>query len=189
MTKHRAFYALWMVAIAAVLLLAVTGCNSGDETLPPEDGGERNPQIEGDTVEVQLYFAEAKAVNSGDPGEYGFVAPVSRTVAAGEDLLTAALAELIRGPQPDDGELFSTLPVTSKILDVQADGDVVLIDFSHELLADSPGGTLGGMVFMQSIILTATQFPGVEKVMVLVEGDPWCDGHVIWEEPLGPEDL
>lgn len=189
MVKHKVSNRLWMIAVVVALLFAVTGCNSGEDVLPLENGEKKDPQAEGETVEVLLYFAEAKAVNSGEPGAYGFVAPVSRTVAAGEDLLMAALAELIRGPQPEDGNFFSTLPGTSKILGVQVDGDVVRIDFSHELLADSPGGTLGGTVFMQSIVLTATQFPGVEKVMVLVEGDPWSDGHTIWEEPLGPEDL
>ncbi len=189
MAKHKVLCAMWIIAFMAVLLLAVSGCNSGEEVFPPENGDIVDPQAQGESVEILLYFADVKAVNSGEPGEYGFVAPVSRKVAAGEDLLMAALAELIRGPQVEDGDFFSTLPGTSKVLGVQIDEEVVMIDFSFELLSDSPGGTLWGTVFMQSIILTATQFPGVEKVMVLVEGDPWCDGHIIWEEPLGPEDL
>jgi hypothetical protein len=42
---------------------------------------------------------------------------------------------------------------------------------------------------MQSLVFTLTQFPGIEKVLVLVEGEPWSDGHFIWEEPLGPADM
>jgi spore germination protein GerM len=187
MLKHKVLPRLWALVIVALLLFALTGCNSDGEMLSPEDEEEADPTEE--TVQVLLFFAEARAVNSGEPGAYGFVAPVVRAVAAGEDLLMAALGELIRGPLPDDGDLFTTLPATSKILGLQIDGEVVIIDFSHELLSDSPGGTLGGTVFMQSIVLTATQFPGVAKVMVLVEGDPWCDGHMIWEVPLGPDDL
>jgi germination protein M len=188
--KHRVSAGLWVIVILTVLLLAVIGCNTGEDVLPPGNGEDKdNPQVDGETVQVALYFAEAKAVNSGEPGEYGFVAPVFRSVAAGEDLLMAALAELIRGPKPEDGNFFSTVPVTTKILGVQVDGEVVYIDFSHELLSDSPGGTLGGTVFMQSIVFTVTQLPGVEKVAVLVEGDPWCDGHSFWDEPLGPADV
>lgn len=176
---------LYICLLIVLLLPAFCGCRSEENHLLPDE--HVNPQEE--TVELLLFFADAKAVNSGKQGEYGFVAPVVRHVAAGEDLVATALAELLRGPQPGEGDFFSTVPSTAQVLDIQVEGEVARIDFSHELLADSPGGTLGGTVFMQSIVFTLTQFPGVEKIAVLVEGDPWCDGHMIWEEPLGPEDL
>jgi len=175
---------LLLALLVAATLLAAGGCDSGAGKRAPD--GLEPP---GETRVVLLFFADAKAVNSGKQGEYGFVAPVAREVAAGEDPVEAALAELIRGPRPEEGHFFGTVPSTAQILELQVDGAVVYIDFSHELLSDSPGGTLSGTVFMQSMIFTMTQFPGIEKVAVLVEGDPWCDGHFIWEEPLGPEDL
>ncbi len=175
---------LMLLAVLAATLLAAGGCDAGAEKRDP---GGMEPQ--GETRALLLFFAEAKAINSGKQGEYGFVAPVVREVAAGEDPVEAALAELIRGPLPEEGNFFATVPSTARVLAVQVDGPVVYIDFSHALLSDSPGGTLSGMVFMQSIVFTMTQFPEIEKVAVLVEGDPWCDGHMIWEEPLGPEDI
>ncbi|MBS3943135.1 MAG: GerMN domain-containing protein [Dethiobacter sp.] len=180
---------LWLWTLLLALLITVAaGCRPDEAVLPPDDdNNEETPEER--TMEFALFFGEAEAIHSGKAGEYGFVAPVTRSAPANEDPLAAALAELIKGPRPEDGDFFSTLPPTAKVLSAQLEDRTARIDFSRELISDSPGGTLGGTVFMQSLVFTLTQFPGIEKVLVLVEGEPWSDGHFIWEEPLGPADM
>ncbi len=103
--------------------------------------------------------------------------------------LREAMAELIRGPGPEDGGAGPVMPATTRILDIAVEDGMARIDLSREVLTDSAGGTLGGAVFMDAVILTATQFTPVDRVQVLVEGEPWCDGHFLWEEPLGRTDI
>lgn len=189
MRQKIRFPRLWARFMLFAALVAFTaGCSPGNSSIPPENDPNGNVPEE-KAVQFLLFFAEAEAIHSGKAGEYGFVAPVSRSAPADEDPLAAALAELIKGPRPEDGDFFSTLPPTAKVLSAQVEDRTARIDFSRELINDSPGGTLGGTVFMQSLVFTLTQFPGIEKVLVMVEGEPWSDGHFIWEEPLGPADM
>jgi len=184
--KKKKFW-LWS-ALLTLLLFILAGCGPDEAVLPPEEGNQQEtPQEE--TVELQIFFADEISVQSGEAGTFGFVAPVTREVTVEGSQLEAALSELIKGPRPEEEEYFSVMPSTAKVLSVQVDQAVARVDFSRELLTDAVGGTLGGTVFMQAIVLTLTQFPGVEQVAVLVEGEPWSDGHFIWEQPLGPKEL
>ena len=178
------------VGIALLLIMVVAGGCGAPEALPEEP-----PNSYEIMAAVELYFAGAAAVNSGTGTETEteteelYVLPVKRELAGGGDLLRRTLEELIKGPRPEDGDYFSTIPVTAQITGLELSDGVAVIDFSAEVVSDSPGGSLAGIVFQQSLVLTATQFPEVEKIVVLVEGDPWTDGHFLWEEPLGPDDF
>ncbi len=143
------------------------------------------------TVRVTLYFSDTAAVETGTTGATGFVKPVMRVFPHTTAVLRLALEELIRGPLPGEGNLGRTLPAETKILSLKIKDGVALIDFSAELLtsSDSPAGSLGGSVFSQSIVYTATQFPSVEAVLVTVKGEPYSDGHIIWDEPVNRDDL
>lgn len=177
-----------MTALMVVLLFGLIfagGCRSGGVTPDERQENETN----GDLVEVVLFFADAAVVDSGTAADGLYVAPLTRELPGGERLILRTLEELKRGPLPGDGTFYGTLPVTAQILSFDLSDGVAVFDFSAELLSDSPGGSLSGIIFMQSMVFTATQFPEVEKVVVLVEGDPWSDGHFLWDEPLGRDDL
>jgi len=175
------------VTILLLFMLLPGGCGA-PEALPEEPSNSYELM-----ASVELYFAGATAVNSGigteTETEELYVVPVKRELAGGGDLLRRTLEELIKGPQPEDGDYFSTIPVTAKIIDLELSDGIAVINFSPELVSDSPGGSLAGIILQQSLVLTATQFPEVEKIVVLVEGDPWTDGHLLWDKPLGPDEL
>ncbi len=82
-----------------------------------------------------------------------------------------------------------TVPEKTRLLDVKVENEVALIDFSSELVTETPGGTLGSTVLIQSLVYTATQFPTVKRVLVKVTGETYSDGHFIWEYPIGREDF
>lgn len=177
-------------------LLAPAGCAGGNGAANPAAGENNaapgNDPAPGDRARVQIYLAGLDAATTGvrNPAT-GYTIAVTRSIPAGDtiEVLQKAMLELIRGPGPEDNDAGPAMPDTTRILNVFVRDGIARIDLSRETLVDSTGGTLGGTIFMEAVVLTATQFSSIDRVQVLVEGEPWCDGHFFWEEPLGREDI
>ncbi len=107
---------------------------------------------------VQLYF----------PSQTGrLLVPVTRTVFSNADLSTAVL-ELAKGPKDDSG-LERALPETCGVKNVSMKDGVVTINFSQEF-KEVMDMSDGGDQAIRAILFTCSQFPGVKKVEVQVEG-------------------
>lgn len=107
---------------------------------------------------VQLYF----------PGETGsLIVPVTRMVYGKDDIHTAML-EMCKGPSADS-PLESALPPGCGLIGVKMNGATAVVNFTREFmnLAEQSDG---GRQALKALVLTATQFPGVEKVEIQVEG-------------------
>ncbi len=161
-----------VVLLAAIALAGCSFINSGEKE-----------------TEITLFFADKTLIETGQLGEYGYVVPVKRVIPAAEDILNATIEELVKGPLPEDDNVDSVMPESTVVLGVEISDGVAVINFNRDIIEKSPGGILGGSIMVQSLVYTATQFSDVDKVMVLVEGEPWSDGHSIWEHPLGREDF
>ena len=96
--------------------------------------------------------------------------PVTRTVFSPHDVSTAIL-ELAKGPHADSG-LEAPLPGSCGVKSVSVRNGVVTIDFSREFAAVSQQSD-GGQQALQAVLYTASQFPGVKQVSILVDGKPW----------------
>ncbi|HOL16467.1 MAG TPA: GerMN domain-containing protein [Bacillota bacterium] len=160
---------------------------------PPQTGqssGQGGTEAPG-TLKLTLYFSDLEAIETGATGQTGYVKAVTRELPYTWAVLRLALQELIKGPQPGEGALGRTLPAETRILGLTIDQGVAVINFSSDLLtaAGSPGGSLGGTVFRESIVYTATQFSTVDAVLVQVDGEPYSDGHYFWDKPVGRYDL
>lgn len=189
--KKRLLILFCLAIVSTLVFISAGGYFRGEEESNQEnDGAAKNLPLTKE-VEVFLFFADPVLIGTGELGEFGYVMPIARTltVEEGEDIITRALEALSAGPQVEDGDYYATIPATAEMIAVTKDGSTLTINFSQNVLADSPGGTLWGSTFVQSIVFTATQFPEVRQVMVLVEGELWDDGHSVWEKPLGQEDL
>lgn len=159
------------MAVMIIFILLTAGCDWEEDR-------------DSETVEVQIFFGCPEAIESGEPGVYGMVTPVSREITHTGDILRATLEELIKGPHADE-DLYPVVPSTVNILSINVEEKIAVIDLCQEMFGDEwTGGTLGGTVFVQAFIKTAAQFPEVSKVQVLVEGEYWDDGHIIWDEAL-----
>ena len=108
--------------------------------------------------QVQIYFPSASG---------RMLVPVTRTVFSPADLPTAIL-ELAKGPKSDSG-LECPLPGDCGIRSVSVKNGVATIDFTKEFARIAENSD-GGHQAMQAIVFTASQFPGVKQVSVLVEG-------------------
>lgn len=189
--RRASLFSLCLATFLVLLSLSATGCLRGNTVPGPMEKDPVEKLSSPNEVEVLLFFADPALIESGEAGEFGYVLPVTRslTVGEGEDVVVRTLEALVAGPLVEDGDFYATVPAAAEMIAVTREGTALTINFSREVLTNSPGGTLWGSVFVQSIVFTATQFPEVERVIVLVEGELWDDGHSIWEKPLGPQDL
>jgi len=127
-------------------------------------------------VTVTLYFADEQAQ---------YLVPEERLVAKGEETMEVlAVRELLKGPQ--DPDLSATFPLGVRLRTVEVVDGVAHVDFSHELLTNHPGGSTGEIMTINSLVYTLTDLPGINKVLILVEGlrVETLSGHILITEPL-----
>ncbi len=142
-----------------------------------------------DAQSLTLYFGEDEAIMTGVQGQYGFVSPIKRELEWSTVPLISVMEELIKGPlpgepSPDQISLSPSIPDNISIISITCpslEERVVTIN----LKGPAPAGTLGGSVFVQSIVYSFTEFPLVDRVLVLSEGETWDDGHSTWSDPIG----
>ena len=114
-----------------------------------------------DSGEVQMYF----------PAQDGrLLVPVSRAVNAQSDVATAVF-EFLRGPKEDSG-LETPLDSDVQLLGVEVSGGVVTINFSREFTRIAEKSD-GGVQAMRALMMTCTRYPGIKKVKILVDGEPY----------------
>lgn len=106
---------------------------------------------------VLLYFPSASG---------RMLVPVTRTVFSDADLTTAML-ELAKGPRSDSG-LEAPLPKECGLLGVTMKNGVVTVNFTKEFLTAMESDA--GKQTLRAVLFTASQFPGVKKVKIAVEG-------------------
>ena len=127
---------------------------SADETMSVADG-----------KRVTLYF----------PSEVGtVVVPVTRLVYSKPDINTAVV-ELAKGPS-ELGSLEEVLPAGCGLIDVTVENGVAKLNFTKEF-ADLALNSDGGRMAMKALVLTCTQFDGVESVEIYVEGERFDPGE------------
>ncbi len=109
--------------------------------------------------QIQLYF----------PSQTGrMLIPVTRTVFSTADLTTAML-ELAKGPRDDSG-LTRPIPPECGLNSVTMKDGVVTVNFTKEFM-DVSQQSDGGKQALRAILFTCSQFPGVKKVEVQVNGE------------------
>ena len=129
------------------------------------------------TAKVNLYFGNA----SGDK-ILRESRPVVATVETG--LQAAALAELLRGPKT--AGLHALLSKEARVLSVTVRDRIAYADFSRELVTKFGGGSMTEALAIASIADTLTDFAGVRRVQILIEGRPveTLGGHMDISQPL-----
>ncbi|HHW70732.1 MAG TPA: GerMN domain-containing protein [Clostridiales bacterium] len=101
--------------------------------------------------------------------QYSYLVPITRIIAHDSPTLEKAIEELIKGPKPESGLDFD-IPLGTKLLGVQIEDGIASINFSSEFKNLSSYSNNEEIV-IRAICMTAKQFPTVEKVNILVEGE------------------
>ncbi|MFO8060070.1 MAG: GerMN domain-containing protein [Bacillota bacterium] len=110
--------------------------------------------------------------------------PVLRTAGETADLKQVALAELIAGPDPE-GPLSPILPPETELLSLEVSDGLATVDFTSHI-RQYAAGSAGESLVIAGIVNTLTEFPDVDRVQILVEGESGVSlgGHFTLEEPL-----
>ena len=117
-----------------------------------------------DAEPVTLYF----------PGDAGNVlVPVTRMVYSEPDINTAVV-ELCKGPSAAS-PLESVLPAGCGVIDVSVEDGVAKINFTGEFIELAENSD-GGRLALKALVLTCTQFEGIEGVEIYVDGEPYDPG-------------
>ena len=160
---------------------ALTCFSTVEEVTLEFDGQKRSKLTYGTDVSGVVYRRQPEPGKRGDLlrgcGAGAAVLPVADGTAAGardarrvqrRDPTTAVL-ELAKGPQDDSG-LERALPENCGVKSVTMKDGVVTVNFSKEF-KQAMESSDGGQQAVRAILFTCSQFPGVKKVEVQVEGE------------------
>jgi len=111
--------------------------------------------------EVQMYFPSQ---------DERLLVPVSRTVYSENDVATAVF-EFLRGPKEDSG-LERPLHEDVQLLGVSVKNGIVTINFTRDFTRIAERSD-GGVQAMRALMMTCTRYPGIKKVKILVDGEPY----------------
>lgn len=100
------------------------------------------------------------------------IAVSHRTVAATARIATAAMQELLSGPDASDvaAGLSTTVPSTTRLLGVNIANGTATVDLSSDF--ESGGGSLSMTGRLAQVTYTLTQFPTVSGVLFELDGQP-----------------
>jgi germination protein M len=127
--------------------------------------------------EVTVYYAISTPTES-------HLVPVKRRAPAGVDPMRGALELLVNGPLPDSG-LERTIPQGTEVRGLEVQGDLAIADFSKEIAVNFVGGSWNEALLIGSIVNTLTEFPGVMRCQILIEGEnrESIGGHIGIDTP------
>ncbi|MBR1820302.1 MAG: GerMN domain-containing protein, partial [Clostridia bacterium] len=128
-----------------------------------------------ETAEPTISLVSAEPVTLYFPADSGAViVPVTRMVHAGADINTAVL-ELAKGPSNEE-MLESVVPAGCGLIGVEVEGGVARLNFTGEfvnLVQNSDGGRMA----LKALVLTCTQFEGIDSVEIYVDGKKYDAGQ------------
>jgi len=118
--------------------------------------------------------ADPNALTIYFPGESAsVVVPVTRMVYSEADIDTAVL-EMTKGPMSD--ALTEAIPEGCGLIGVEVENGVAKLDFTGEFM-QIVNNIDGGRLALKALVVTCTQFEGVERVEIYVEGERWDTGE------------
>jgi len=183
---------LGMAILAVVFIPLWSGCwpdkDTGASNLPG-NSGKKNTESKGsgeapgsdglsdraEQTAIILYFSNSD----------GYLVAEKRTVTKVEGIARLALQELIKGPAPGS-QLRPTIPQGTILRDIGIKNGLATVDFSKEIRLNHGGGSCGELLTVYSIINTLTQFPAVQQVQILLDGqkEETLMGHIDLTRPM-----
>ncbi len=132
------------------------------------------PLSEKEQITFKLYFSDASA-------EY--LVAEERKIDKDKDTPQEMILQLIRGPK---GDLYSTIPPQTELKALYLSDGVAYVDFNQNFIKNQIGGSAEELLSIYSIVNTLTEFPDIDKVQILVEGEEISTvaGHIDTSSPL-----
>jgi spore germination protein GerM len=130
------------------------------EVEPDQTDAQAEADEPADTQTVRVYFAR---------GEY--LGVVTRTVPETPAIARAAIEELLGGPDTtEQGWGFATaIPEGTELLGLTIEDGTARVDLSGDF--ESGGGLLSVTMRLAQVVYTLTQFPTVDRVVLMMDGE------------------
>lgn len=157
---------------------------SDREENPPETPEEDR---QNKTATARLFF-----IRVSDEGNISMKS-VLRSVPASASPLTTSIRALLEGPRPNElsNDVLSLIPEKSELIGARIENGIAFLDFNEQFRFNALG-IEGYESQVEQIVYTATEFPTVQKVQFLIEGQriEYLGGEGFWVGgPLGREDF
>lgn len=164
-------------------------------TAQPAGDGARAPLVAASVpADGDTYLAYFLAESDGGLALRAVPTPLPERAAGPVERIGLAV-EALASPPSAAGSLYAPLPPFTRVLDVSLEDGLLRLDLSREVRTRFAGGSQSEALLVESIVLTAGQFPGVREVMLTIEGqvETTLAGHVdisrpfrIVQTPAGP---
>lgn len=154
------------IAAALLVLASACGSTSGPVVVPPEEipfpltRAESSPEATSTVGRILVFFVLD-----------GRLSPVTRTAAAGDTPVEAAMRAVLSGPDARERSrgLTTNLPPATRLLEVRVGEGIAVADLSGEFQAPAEPDAI--TVRIAQIVWTLTQLPEVEAVRFVVDGN------------------
>ena len=118
---------------------------------------------------MRVYFLIDEVAGDGGP----FVRPVARQIGPTSAVGKAAVNELIAGTTTEERAgtpaISGGMPDGTELLGLTIADGTARVDLSSEI--EDVGGTFGETAVLAQLVFTLTQFPTVDEVVLLIEGE------------------
>ena len=131
----------------------------------PQAAAPQSAQEQTETRERALYFIHV------DRGGSILREKVNRKFPVSDSPMTDAIQALITGPNSEERNkgLISLIPPNTRILNALVRGDTAYISFSEDFQYNIYG-VEGYAAQLRQVVYTATEFPNIQSVQILIEG-------------------
>lgn len=185
------------VTVLAMLLVACgTGSGVGDggpvsttTTTTPDQSTTTTTAPDGSTTTTTVpatRFVDIYLVQEGQ-----FAAAVQRAIPDTPQVATNAIKALLEGPTPaeESEDLSTAIPPATLLLGLTIEDGLAVIDLSREF--ESGGGSFAMISRLAQIVYTLTQFPTVDAVSFMLDGQPvtvFSNEGLVLDEPVVASD-
>lgn len=115
---------------------------------------------------VNLYFANADYVNTGNEDLDKLLVEEKEIISNQEDLEMTLINELMEGPSDDSK--YNLIPESVKIIDIENTDGTVYVNFSSENLN---GGSIEEKFIVQQIVNTLLDLETSNEIVFLIDGE------------------
>ena len=177
-----------VLALTLLCAMVLAGCDeqkqgeAGSKTVVSSSSGSSSSSSsssqsgsKAQLVNIKVYYPDENAT--------GLVA-VEKSIKDTGNKYQAAVEALMAGTEKKG--LANVFPKKAKLLQVTVSGKVAKVDFSRELQKNFVGGSTGEEMLVGSVVNTLTEFPEIQKVQILVDGQEveTLSGHMDLSQPL-----
>ncbi|MCT4621026.1 MAG: GerMN domain-containing protein [Marinisporobacter sp.] len=166
------------ITIILSLLMLFILCSCTKKAPSPNEKVPTEPEKQ---IEISLYYANEKYIETGDEKLERFVVVKKQIPIENNNAVLSILNELKK--DPDIENATTNIPSAIKFLNAKLENKTAYVDLSSENLS---GGSLQEFFVIYQIVYSLTSLENIDEVQFLVDGkkEETLMGHFLIDQPL-----